>query len=32
MVEAKRTYWLNLFSPGTWQQFLNAGATVTGIR
>src|SRR5687768_572022 len=32
MAEAKRTYWLNLFSPHTWQQFLDAGATVTGFR
>lgn len=32
MAEAKRTYWLNLFSPRTWQQFLDAGATVTGFR
>ena len=32
MAEAKRTYWLNLFSPQTWQQFLDAGATVTGFR
>ena len=28
----QRTYWLNLFSPTTWQQFLDAGATVTGFR
>lgn len=28
----KRTYWLNLFSPVTWQQFLDAGALVTGFR
>jgi hypothetical protein len=27
-----RTYWLNLFSPRTWQQFLDAGASVTGFR
>jgi len=32
MAEAKRTYWLNLFSPHTWQQFLDAGAKVTGFR
>lgn len=32
MVEVKRTYWLNLFSPHTWQQFLDAGASVTGFR
>ncbi len=32
MAEAQRTYWLNLFSPHTWQQFVDAGATVTGFR
>lgn len=32
MAERSRTYWLNLFSPQTWQQFLDAGATVTGFR
>lgn len=32
MAEAERTYWLNLFSPLTWEQFLTAGATVTGFR
>lgn len=32
MAEGSRTYWLNLFSPETWQQFLDAGATVTGFR
>lgn len=29
---ATRTYWLNLFSPLTWQQFLDAGGSVTGFR
>jgi hypothetical protein len=27
-----RTYWLNLFSGKTWQEFLDSGATVTGFR
>lgn len=27
-----RTYWLDLFSPATWQQFLDAGASVSGFR
>lgn len=27
-----RSYWLNLFSIGTWQEFLDAGASVTGFR
>jgi predicted RNA-binding protein len=27
-----RTYWLDLFSPKTWQEFLDAGGTVTGFR
>jgi EVE domain len=26
------TYWLDLFSPTTWQQFLDAGGTVSGFR
>jgi len=26
------TYWLNLFSPSTWQEFLAAGGEVTGFR
>lgn len=29
---ATRTYWLDLFSPTTWQQFLEAGASVSGFR
>jgi hypothetical protein len=29
---AERTYWLNLFTGTTWQEFLDAGATVTGFR
>jgi hypothetical protein len=29
---AARSYWLNLFSIQTWQEFLNAGASVTGFR
>ncbi len=29
---AARSYWLNLFSIGTWQEFLDAGASVTGFR
>jgi hypothetical protein len=29
---SKRTYWLDLFTYSTWQQFLNAGASVTGFR
>lgn len=27
-----RTYWLDLFSPTTWQEFLKAGGTVSGFR
>jgi predicted RNA-binding protein len=27
-----RTYWLDLFSPTTWQEFLEAGGTVSGFR
>ncbi len=27
-----RTYWLDLFSPTTWREFLDAGATVSGFR
>lgn len=26
------TYWLDLFSPTTWRQFLDAGGTVSGFR
>lgn len=29
---ATRSYWLNLFSIQTWQEFLDAGASVTGFR
>jgi len=29
---AARTYWLDLFSPTTWQEFLAAGAEVSGFR
>lgn len=29
---ATRAYWLNLFSIQTWQEFLNAGASVTRFR
>lgn len=29
-VSIQRTYWLNLFSVETWQEFLDAGADVTG--
>jgi hypothetical protein len=29
---ADRTYWLDLFTPTTWQEFLSAGATVSGFR
>jgi hypothetical protein len=32
MSETKPTFWLNLFSPRTWQQFLDAGGEVTGFR
>lgn len=32
MDQPSRTYWLNLFSPSTWQQFLDAGESVTGFR
>lgn len=28
----RRTYWLDLFSAKTWQEFLDAGANVTGFR
>lgn len=28
----KRTYWLDLFSPATWQEFLDAGSEVSGFR
>jgi predicted RNA-binding protein len=27
-----RTYWLDLFSPTTWQEFLDVGGTVSGFR
>src|SRR5215216_3692175 len=27
-----RTYWLDLFSPATWQEFLDAGGDVSGFR
>src|SRR4051812_26844250 len=29
---ATRDYWLDLFSGTTWQEFLDAGSTVTGFR
>lgn len=29
---ASRTYWLDLFSPATWREFLDAGAEVSGFR
>jgi hypothetical protein len=29
---ADRTYWLDLFTPTTWQEFLDAGARVSGFR
>src|SRR5215472_8393573 len=29
---AERSYWLDLFTPGTWQEFLEAGAGVSGFR
>jgi hypothetical protein len=29
---SERAYWLNLFSPKTWAEFLKAGGTVTGFR
>lgn len=29
---SNRTYWLDLFTYSTWQQFLTAGASVTGFR
>jgi hypothetical protein len=29
---SNRTYWLALFSPTTWQEFLDAGGTVSGFR
>jgi hypothetical protein len=32
MAEATRNYWIDLFSPTTWQQFTNAGSSVTGFR
>jgi len=31
-MRSNRTYWLDLFTYSTWQQFLNAGASVTGFR
>ena len=31
-VLSRRTYWLNLFTGTTWQEFLDAGATVSGFR
>jgi predicted RNA-binding protein len=31
-VVSTRTYWLDLFSPTTWQEFLEAGGTVSGFR
>ena len=32
MAEKSRSYWLNLFTGVTWQQFVDAGADVTGFR
>ncbi len=32
MTTEPRTYWLNLFSVKTWQEFTDAGATVSGFR
>ncbi len=32
MAKRRRSYWLDLFSPLTWQQFVDAGGTVTGFR
>jgi hypothetical protein len=29
---ASRNYWLDLFTGTTWQEFLDAGATVSGFR
>ena len=29
---ANRTYWLNLFTGTTWQEFLDAGASISGFR
>jgi hypothetical protein len=29
---AERNYWLDLFTAGTWQEFLDAGANVSGFR
>jgi predicted RNA-binding protein len=29
---AERSYWLDLFTPTTWQEFLDAGAKVSGFR
>jgi hypothetical protein len=29
---AERSYWLDLFTPVTWQEFIEAGATVSGFR
>jgi hypothetical protein len=29
---AERSYWLDLFTPATWQEFLDAGASVSGFR
>jgi hypothetical protein len=31
-VLSRRTYWLDLFTGTTWQEFLDAGATVSGFR
>ena len=31
-VLSSRTYWLDLFTGTTWQEFLDAGATVSGFR
>ncbi|HEX5424413.1 MAG TPA: hypothetical protein VFW94_12770 [Candidatus Acidoferrales bacterium] len=28
----ERSYWLDLFTAVTWQEFLDAGATVSGFR
>ena len=29
---AERTYWLDLFTGTSWQEFLSAGANVSGFR
>jgi hypothetical protein len=29
---AERGYWLDLFTPQTWEEFINSGGTVSGFR